>query len=100
LTRPGTLFGSSSTNGVRVRRAASAAGALANPPMLTTTSASATSPRQARAPRHASHAARAVAGESRLCAEATSRPTNGNPAAGTSDASWPSRAPTNVTVAP
>ena len=92
-TTPGTLFGSINTSGRRARCAARTAGAAAKPPMLTTASAPSMSGRQDRAPRSARATARSVASETRDWAAATRSPTNGNPAAGTNRASWPSIEP-------
>ena len=77
FTTPGIAFGSITTTGRRTASAARVAGALANPPMLTTTSL----PRTRRRTRHAATtiiaSARIVRTDSRVCAEITRTPVNG-----------------------
>ncbi len=87
FTNPGTLFGSIRTTGVRVRRAAMIAGALAYPPMPTTTSAARTMGRTSRAASRAMETALTDRSASRVWAEMTRTGENGKPAAGTSVAS-------------
>jgi hypothetical protein len=62
---------------VRVRRAASVAGALAYPPAPSTTSARATVGRHARAAANVFRTARSERSDTRCCADATSSAVNG-----------------------
>ena len=100
LTTPGTPFCSISTIGVLTRRAARIAGALAYPPMPTTTSAARTMGRTTREAANDIHRAFAVCMETRVCADATRTGTNGKPASGTRMASCPVADPTKRTSWP
>ncbi len=100
FARPGTAFCSCTTVGTRNDRAASTGAMLAYPPMPRTADAPRTTGRAAITDPRATNGAVAERIEISRRNGAARRPWNRKPAAGTSDASWPSGAPMNSTDAP